>query len=261
KPEKLRFTVTDLQKLEELERDFDPFRTMLSEILEIPIEFAPQESYVAAASALQLDQLDLALAGPSEYVVINARTQAIPVVAITRPEYYAVLVVPADSKIQSVEQLKGKTIAMKNVGSSSGHLGPTKLLVDAQLDPISDLKIEMLGREGSCEALLNKEVAAWGGSYTDYLECLETGNVPESQFPILVKGRKLPADLILASRQLNPQFVDWMRDRMVENQDTLIQAIVDAEVTNKYAESEIVAAQDSDYNLIREVYQVIGEKF
>ncbi len=49
-PEKLRFTVTGLEDLEQLQRNYDPLLTALEEVLEQKIEFAPFESYIAAAA-------------------------------------------------------------------------------------------------------------------------------------------------------------------------------------------------------------------
>ena len=40
-PEKLRFAVTDVQGLEELQRDYEPFRDALAESLGTEIEFFP----------------------------------------------------------------------------------------------------------------------------------------------------------------------------------------------------------------------------
>ncbi|WP_293139214.1 PhnD/SsuA/transferrin family substrate-binding protein [Okeania sp. SIO3I5] len=159
KPEILRFAVTDVVGEEKLS-DYEQFRALLEEVLATKIEFFPVESYVAATAALQLNQVDLVLAGPSEYVVINARTNAIPLIAVTRPNYHSVIVVSADSPIKSVAELKGKTIAMSYTGSTGGHLGVTKLLMEAGLDPKSDLEILMLGDDASLESFKQGKVDA-----------------------------------------------------------------------------------------------------
>ncbi|GAB4147673.1 MAG: hypothetical protein Fur0046_26010 [Cyanobacteria bacterium J069] len=80
--QQLRFAVTDVHGLDELKEKYDPFRAALEAVLETSIEFFPVDDLLMAASALQADQLDLVWAGPSEYVTIHARTQAVPLVSL-----------------------------------------------------------------------------------------------------------------------------------------------------------------------------------
>ncbi|WP_293067902.1 phosphate/phosphite/phosphonate ABC transporter substrate-binding protein [Okeania sp. SIO2B3] len=258
-PEKLRFAVTDVVNEEKLRRDYEPFRAALEKVLATKIEFFPVESFAMAAAALQLNQVDLLLAGPSEYVVINARTNAIPLIGVTRPNYRAVIAVPAGSPIKSVAQLQGKTLALSDIGSTSGHLGPTKLLMEAGLDPKSDLKTLMLGDEGSLENFKQGKVDAWGGSAIDYQYLLQTTGASEKDFPIIAKTALLPSDVIIASSNLNSQLIQEYQNLIVNSQDKLIAALVEGESTKKYQGSSLVAANDANYDIIRDVYQVIGE--
>jgi phosphonate transport system substrate-binding protein len=257
-PEALRLAVTDVQGKEDLDRDYGPFKQALEEVLERPIEFFPVDSYTEAVPALQLGLVDLVLTGPSEYVLIRTRTNAVPLTGITRPNYHAAIAVSSKSNIKSLAELKGKTIAMVKVGSTSGHLGPTKLLLEAGLNPKSDYKVEMLGREGSLEALKNGEVDAWGGPWLDYQRLVAALDL-ESEFPLLKKGPALPNDVFVASSKLNSNLTDEIRSRMVENQKKLIEALAIAPANNKFKTSEMIAADDSDYNMIREVYEALGQ--
>ncbi len=259
KPEKLRFAVTDVVEEEKLKRDYETFRAALEEILATKIEFFPVDSFTMAAAALQLNQVDLLLAGPSEYVVINARTNAIPLIAVTRPNYFSVIAVPAGSQIKSAAQLQGQTLALSDIGSTSGHLGPTKLLIEAGLDPKSDLKILMLGDDGSLENFKQGKVDAWGGSALDYQNFLETEGASENDFPVIAKTDLLPSDVIIVSNKLDSQVVEEYKNLIVNNQDKLITTLAKGESTKKYKGSKLVAANDADYNLIRDVYQAIGE--
>ena len=258
-PEKLRFAVTDVIDPEKVQRDYGSFQTALATVLEREVELFPMGDMLAAASALKFNQLDLALAGPSEYVVIQAKTKAIPLIAITRPNYRSLMVAAADSGISSVADLKGKVLALSDVGSTSGHLGPTKLLVDAGLNPKSDLEIRMLGDEGSMAALRSGEVDAWGGAAHDYETFLREDESAAKSFPLIAAGPPLPSDIFVANSQLLPALVDELRSRMVDQQAQLIQALATGESTRKYKNSKLVTANDADYDMIRDVYKAIGE--
>ncbi|MEG4272432.1 MULTISPECIES: phosphate/phosphite/phosphonate ABC transporter substrate-binding protein [unclassified Microcoleus] len=257
-PETLEFAVTDVRGAEDLQQNYQTFRTVLGEVLEKKIELFPVDNYIAAAVALQSGQLKLALTGPSEYVIMRARTNAVPIIAITRPEYHSIIAVSANSEIKSAAQLKGKTTAMWEVGSTSGHLGPIKILLEAGLNPQTDIKISMLGKNG-LQALKKGEVDALAIGYTRYQNLLNSEGLSESEFRLIATGQPLPNDLFVASSNLPIVVVEKMRDRLVENQDKLIEAILVGKANDKYQGAKLVPANDSDYNMIREVYKAIGQ--
>ena len=260
-PEKLRFAVTDVSGLEELEQNYGQFKNSLQEVLSIEIEFYPVVNYTAATPALLQNQVDLVLAGPSEYVIINSRTKAIPVIALTRLRYRSVIAVRADSGITSLAQLKGKTIAVTNLASTASHLGSMQLLLEAGLDPQSALKVVVLddkthGKQ-ALEALRNKEVDAWGVVIYRYERYLEDLGLSQKDFPAIAKGPLLPNDVFLANNNISPQVIDIIRGQMLANQDKLMEGIIAAE--SKFKGGTLIAANDSDYNMIRQVYRAIGQ--
>ncbi len=256
-PDTLRFAVTDVQGLEELQRDYEPFRDALAETLGKDIELFPVADRTAAAVALKAEQVDIVLTGPAEYVVMQAKTEAVPLIAITRPNYRSVIAVHKNSGINSLEDLKGKTIAMSDLGSTSGQLGPTKILVDAGLQPEQDIEIKMLG-DADLQAFQNEDVEAWGGAALDYDRFMEAKNLKSDNYPIVKKGDLLPSDVFIASNKLKPEYVEEIKKGMLENQEQLIGAIVSVDANEKYQGSTLVEAKDSDYDPIRQAYQAIG---
>ncbi|MEB3229753.1 MAG: phosphate/phosphite/phosphonate ABC transporter substrate-binding protein [Leptolyngbyaceae bacterium] len=256
-PDTIKFAVTDVQGLEELQRDYEPFRNALTEALGKEIEFFPVADRTAAAVALQSDQVDVVLTGPAEYVVIRAKTNAVPFVALTRLNYRSVIAVQPDSGISEISELVGKKIAMSDLGSTSGQLGPTKILVDGGINPETDVEILLLG-DTDLQAFKNGETDAWGGSALDYERFLEAEGLKESDFPLIEVGPALPNDVFVASSSLAPEFVEEIKQAMVENQEELVNAIISVDANQKYTGSEIIEVQDSDYDSIREAYQAIG---
>lgn len=257
-PETLEFAVTDIQGAEDLQQNYQTFRTVLGEVLEKKIELFPVDNYIAAAVALQSGQLKLALTGPSEYVIMRARTNAVPIIAITRPNYHSLILVPANSEIKSLAQLKGKTIGMWEVGATGGHLGPIKILMDAGLNPQSDFQISMLGKKG-LQAIKKQQVDALGIGWNRYKDLLKIDGLSTNDFRIIATGLPLPSDLFVASSNLPNTLVEKIRTRLVENQDKLIEAILLGEANDKYQGAKLVPANDSDYNMIREAYKAIGQ--
>jgi phosphonate transport system substrate-binding protein len=257
-PKKLRLAVTDVSGIEDLKRDYGDFRITLEQVLGIPIEFFPVDNSTAAAPALLLGEVDIVFAGPSEYLVLNSRAKAIPVIAVRRINYHSIIVVRADSPIKSVSQLKGKTIAMRKVGSTSGHISPTKLLMDAGLDPNTDLKIVMLDDKGIL-ALKKGEVDAWATASDRYQNILVGEGLSEEDFSILITGQLLPSDVFVVSSQMASNLIEYLQSQMIKNQDKLIQSLVVSPANQKYQGAKLLPANDAEYDMIRKVYQKIGQ--
>lgn len=257
-PEKLRFAVTDVHSTEELERDFGPFRKNLEQVLERKIEFVPVANFTDAIPALRSDLIDLVMAGPAEYVLLNARTKAVPVIAVTRPNYHSVFAVRADSNIESLVQLKGKKIGMWKVGSTAGHLGTTKLLLDAGLNAQSDFEVVMLGQK-CMQVLKNGGVDACGLSSFIYQDLVADKGGSVKDFPLIAKGGPLPNDVFVANGLLEPDFIAYMRSAMIENKEKLLESLLATPANDRFKGGNIVAANDADYNMIREAYRAIGQ--
>lgn len=253
-PNPLRLTVTDELGAEALGRDYGAFQAALATALGVAVELVPVNDQVSGVLLLQKGDVDLALVGPSEYVVIQARTNAIPVIGVTRPDYRSILAVRSDSPIRSVQDLRGKTLALSDVGSTSGHLGPVKMLVDAGLEPQADVTVQMLGDDGSIEALTAGKVEAWGGSLTDYRAMV--GDDPAA-FRVVQEGEPLPSDLLVANSQMPGAVVMAIQTRILAQETALTTAIADQET--KYRGSTLKKPQDSDYEGIRAAYRAIGQ--
>lgn len=258
-PEKLRFTVTDAKGLEELQQDYELFRATLEEVLQIPIEFFPVEDYFTAASALQSNQVDLVWADPSVYVVIHAKTNALPIVTITRPDYRTVIAVRADSGIKTLADLKGKTIDMLELGSTASHLGGIKILIDAGLNPQSDFNVIMTGTY-SLETLESGKADAWSRALHRYKAALEAEHASAQDYAIIAQGDLLPGDVLVLSSQLEPAAAKEIQTRILQNKDKLLHVIHSAEsLASRFKGSTLVPANDSEYDPIRDAYRAIGQ--
>lgn len=255
-PNPLRFMVTDAINAEQLE-DYQPFRQKLADLIQQEVEFIPVESYMAATVALQKGEVDLALTGPSEYVTIRARTNAVPMISLSRPNYYSIIVKKAESEIESLSDLQGKTISMGPVGSTSSYLGPTYLLMKAGLNPKTDVKVQSLDKAG-LDALVAGEVVAWCGSFTDYQGFLDAQNLQEQDLPIIVQGQLLPGDIFVGSSQLSEKAIAQISQVMLDQEQALIETLINVD-DGKYRNAELAEANDSEYDLIREVYKAVGE--
>lgn len=257
-PESLRLAVTDLVGMEELQRNFEPFQQEMSNILGMEVELFPVADRTAAVAALEADRVDMVLTGPAEYVVMRARTDAVPVIGITRPGYRSVIAVQADSELQEIQDLQGATMAMSDVGSTSGHLGPSVILQNAGVDPQSDLEVSMLG-DNDLPAFARGETQAWGGAALDLDNFIqESEELSQDDVRIIAEGPPLPNDVFVARPDLPDGFTENVRTSMQENEDALVQAILAGEANEKYDGAELTNVENSDYDYMRDAYRAVG---
>ncbi|MEO1621318.1 MAG: phosphate/phosphite/phosphonate ABC transporter substrate-binding protein [Cyanobacteria bacterium J06632_3] len=257
RPSKLRFAVTDISGTEELEQDFGPFRQALETVLGLPVEFFPVATFIDAVPALLANELDFAMAGPSEYLLLKARANAVPIAGVTRPDYYSVVVTRADSDIETLTDLKGRTVAMWSEGATAGHIVPTKMLLDAGLQK-EDYEAQMLGGDG-VDAMLSGQVDAWVTSRSRFKKIIIGDLEQEADVKIIAESELLPPDIFVASPNLSDDFVTELRTKLTENTDILIPALYESGANQKYKASEMIVVNDSDYQALRDSYYAIGQ--
>src|SRR5262245_11094871 len=107
-----KLAVTDVEGLERLQTEWGPFKAAIEKASGHTFEFFPVNNRTAAAEALRAKRVDFVVTGPAEYVVINKVTEAKALIGLSRPDYFCGLIVMANSPITSVDQLKGKKVAM-----------------------------------------------------------------------------------------------------------------------------------------------------
>jgi phosphonate transport system substrate-binding protein len=213
----------------------------------------------AAVEALNAKKIDLVLTGPAEYVVFRKRSNAKLVVGFSRPEYYGSVVTLVGSGVDGVEDLKGKKVALGDVGSTSRHLSPIQVLADLGVQPQKDFQVLHVNRNVAVEAMKRGDVAAIGINRTD-LPGLSK-KFPDVVIKVIARGRDLPNDVLLAGAHVPDATVAAMKKVFSENSPALIDAVLMGPDENQKFRGMafIPAVADSDYNYVRKMYATIGQ--
>lgn len=257
--EKLRFAVTDVDGLEELQREYGPFKDAIEKVTGLHVDFFPVSGRTAAVEAMAADQVDFVLTGPAEYVVFNARLRAQPVVVWTRPDYRSSIVVLEESPIRSLADLKGKKISFGEIGSTSQHLGPATILAEAGMTYGKDYEPVFLKVNVAAEALLRGDIGAIGMNQT-HLERVRKA-FPDRKFRSLGDGIILPDDLILSSPKVKPETLEKFRKAFLDNADTVMKAVVSTKGNKKFEGGKFLPnVSDKDYDVVRKMYVNVGVK-
>lgn len=189
--------------------------------LSCPVEVQVTEDYSAEVLAMRNDQLELGIFGPLGYVFAEQRAGAEAVASFGTADgelstYTAGLWVPKDSDLTGVGQLRGRTLALGAVGSTSGDALPRQALADAGV-PQSEVRIDYAG--GHPEALLaltNGHVDAAEINTQQLASATESGIFDPTRFRQIWTSAPIPNDPVTVRGSTDPAFKSAVRDALLD---------------------------------------------
>ena len=256
----IRIAITDLEGLEQLQREYGSFRDLLSKKTGLTIKFFPVASRTAAVEAMRSKKIDFALSGPAEYVIFRVRTKAEPVVGFSRPDYFSPIIVMADSGITKVKDLKGKKVALGPIGSTSKHLAPMQIIKDNGIDPLKDIKVIHTSVKLGWEALKRGDVAAFGTTNDKFLTLRSKEKKFEpGAFRVIARGPDLPNDVLLVRPGIDKKIIEKLRHAFTTYSKELVAEIIKGEDNKKFIGMKfLTGVKDSDYDYVRKMFGTIG---
>jgi len=132
----------------ELQRKFKPLGEYLANKIGMKVEFVPVTDYAASVEALVNKKVDMVWFGGFTFVQAKIRSKdgVVPIVQREEDERFkSVFITPANSGIDKLEDLKGKTFSFGSPSSTSGHLMPRSFLLQAGIDPDKDMRVSFSG--------------------------------------------------------------------------------------------------------------------
>lgn len=269
RPAELVFTYTDIAGLEELQRSFGEFQSVLSDVLELDVELMPVSDRLAAVEALAAGQVDVVLTGASEYVAIKAlEPDAVPLVGIERPNNRTQIRTHPGSGITTLDDLRGREIDVIAPGSTSGHLGASMLLQESGIDPQTDVEFVFLGPTAGIIALAQQELPAQALSEAAFTAAVQRArdsgtNVDLTNLPVVAEGPILPPDAFIASGTLPEPFREELRAKLLMAEDQLLSVLQQAGAAGAaYTDdgTRFVEIDDDDFDYMRDAWRAIGQE-
>jgi phosphonate transport system substrate-binding protein len=126
----------------ELQRKFKPLGNYLEQKLGMKVEFVPVTDYAASVEGLINNKLDMVWFGGFTFVQAKVRSngKVVPLVQREEDEKFKSVFITTDKSINKLEDLKGKTFTFGSESSTSGHLMPRFYLLNAKINPDTDMK-------------------------------------------------------------------------------------------------------------------------
>lgn len=244
----------------------------LSEVLGCDVEEIQASDYNAIIEALRTGKADMAYMGPLAIALGVERAGIEPIAMKAEdgdPEkaiYHSVLVTnSANSDINSIEDIKGKTIAFVDPDSTSGNLVPTAEIIKAF--PDDNLNSDMLHTNGDFF-----EAVSFSGSHQAGLQAvikgdvdvvpisdqilaseIANGNATEDDVKIIHESDAIPAEAMVIASSVDDNTKQVLKDFLTsyDNEDYFTEVI-------KKEGARFVDCDMSDYEPIIELNNIIN---
>jgi len=185
---------------------YRPLAEYLSARLDRPVELRTVDSWEGLAKSLANGETDVALMGPWGYVLANHQAGAQVVATILydgKPEYFAIIVTHPNSGINKPADLKGRTFAFGDKGSTSGYLIPLHYFMTQGIDPQTYFSKFLHTKHQAIETQVAQGVLDAGADYNRNRNAMiEQGLIKAEQSKIIWQSAPLPNDAVAVSKAL-----------------------------------------------------------
>jgi phosphonate transport system substrate-binding protein len=248
----LRFGVVPLESPARMHRRFTPLAEHLAQVLGRPVELKVALNFDEAVRDIGEGRTQFAYLTPSTYILAHQRFGATLLVTALRrgkPFQHSAIVCRLDARLKTLADLKGRTFAFGDVNSTSGHIVPRAMLLEAGV-PVEQL--------GSFDHLGHHDAVAAAVVRGDY----DAGAVMESvaaQFAAeglmtLVQSPPIPEFNICAGRELSVGVQEALQGALLAlTRDTGVGAAALDAICSDY--TGFARSVDADYAGIREMME------
>ena len=261
-PKQLVMAVTPSNIPTELFKASEVFAAELGKRLGLPIKVYMPTDYLGVVEALRNKTADMAFVHPAGYVFSNREAKA-QIVAVDvwhgKTSYTSRVFVRKESSIRQLEDLRGKTIAFVDPGSTSGYVYPMVMLMKKGLvknrDPKTFFKEAMFTgtHEAALLALLNGSVdavASFDLAPQQYLVDKER----VEKLTYVAETEPIPEAGMCVREGLDPGLVKKLHDALMAFNAPEYRPVL----KDFYGIDGFAPAKDSDYNPVREAIDLLG---
>jgi len=232
----------------------------LSLKLGVPVKLVQRKTYQEVNDLVRKNSVDAAFVCSLAYIEgkdqFGMELLAVPVVR-GGPRYYSYIIVPEDSNINSLKELKGKTFAYTDPLSNSGKLSPEYMIAQMGENPETFFRLTFFtySHDKSIQAVAEKMV---DGAAVDSL-VWDFKNATDPRFTsrtkIISKSPPYGIPPIVVSKDIDPALKEKLRKILLQmHEDKKGKEILDRIMIDRFSE-----ANDSIYDSVREMKKVVGD--
>jgi phosphonate transport system substrate-binding protein len=235
-----------------LEAVFAPIGGELGRALRKEVSYRSAATYERFAARLANQEFDIAHIQPFDYVRIAAGSGYLPVAA-RNDILAAIAVVPDESPIRSLSDLKGAVVAMAPEVAATTYLGKLTL-IRSGLDLRRDLSIRYFDDHHSCihQALIGAAAACFTGIQSARLHQLRAGR----KLRVIGQSPSIPQTLFVVHSRVSREDRETIRRTLLE---TTLQGLPPelSEFLSRNARRPFIPIQDADYDVVRQYWKTV----
>jgi phosphonate transport system substrate-binding protein len=203
----LRFGVGLFQPdREKNDATYRPLAQHLAQRLGRAVELRTVDTWEGLAKSLANGETDIALLGPWGYVLAHqvAGAQVVSTIEYDgKPEYFAIIVTHPESGVKTIADLKGKTFAFGDKGSTSGYLIPLHHFMLQGIDPDKYFSKVLYTKHQAIETQVAAGQLDAGADYNRNRNAMiEQGLIKPERSKIIWQSAPLPNDALAVSKAL-----------------------------------------------------------
>ncbi|WP_336813323.1 phosphate/phosphite/phosphonate ABC transporter substrate-binding protein [Bosea sp. MMO-172] len=209
-PDTLIFSYTPVEDPSVYENVFADFLAHLSKTTGKKIKWFGAESYAAQVEAMRSGRLHIAgvASGPTPFAVNLAGF--VPIVAMAKKDdsigYTLQLIVPKDSPIKTIADLKGKRVAHVAPSSNSGDTAPRILFKEKGIVPGKDYEVLYSGKhDNSIMGVVNKDYDAAPVASSVVERMADRGMFKRDDIRIVYESSPFPRTAFGIAHDLKPE--------------------------------------------------------
>lgn len=244
-------------------QDYESLIEIIERLADIKIKPIRVTDYNAAVESMRAGRAHIAWYGGKTYIQAAEMAGAEAFAAGVRKGddtagYYAYFVVPVDSPLKTLEDVRGQILGLNSIGSTSGDLIPQVELMKVGLSTKNKndfAKVFYAGSHDACLlAAINKHVDVCGMSSRNFDARLADGTFKLEQVRIIHRSSLVPPPPLAYSKKLS-----------VELRDRIKKATLEAHKHGKIGGyggemSHYIEVTDSDYDLLREMDSLLSNQ-
>lgn len=246
---------------EKLIGDIETITEYLQRELGFPVKGFVSQDHAAAVEALRNGEADISFMGALPYVLAHDQVGAQVILGEVyrgSPIYRGRIFVRKDSGIDTLEDLRGKSVAFADPISESGYLYPLEIFVEAGLlergqDPQEFFSAVYFagGYQQAIQAVANGYADAAGASqFSDLL--LTPGQLEEVIW--IAESDDIPSHAVIARANLEPERVEAFKQAMLKLNEPEYQYLLQ----HVYSPDGYVEVTHDDYISVEEVARLYG---
>lgn len=213
---------------------YKPLAEYLAKKLNREITLRTVDSWEGLAKAMGNGEVDIGLLGPWGYVLANNESGAQVISTILydgKPEYFALIITNPKTKATSLKDLKGKTFAFGDKGSTSGYLIPFYHMMKEKINPDEFFSKVLYTKHQAIETQVTKGELDAGADYNRNRNAMiEEGLIKAEDSKIIWQSDALPNDAVALNPELlkNKKFVSDLQNALenvgseIKNNPTLL---------------------------------------